>query len=361
MNDFRLPDWIRHDRPNADLDADILEDFLAAEGETVAADVSRIIGEAMRSDRCNTERAYLSDQRRYVAAAAAAGEDPLRPSRPFWAKYITDYFATHKATTTHRHTYGIARLFFDRGLRSPIRTFFHRRLLRSLRRTREDETKRAPPLCGPDVPALLESYDCQSLRALRDYVICVIGCTRGFRSATIIGLLIEDIIFDDRGVLFALRNEKTARGSRPLPTGTPHSPDHRHCVPCSVRRLVELLAELGFDEGPLFRSINRWNQVSTTALVPKSITAILRNGLARVMGAKAAGYTGHSFRHGAVATARRKGWTDEEIMLVTMHRTKTGLEPYLMNVDPWYQSPERNILDGSFPEPPRPGQGWLHV
>ncbi len=39
----------------------------------------------------NTERAYKNDQRRYIAAAEAAGIDPLMPTFEFWTAYFEMY------------------------------------------------------------------------------------------------------------------------------------------------------------------------------------------------------------------------------------------------------------------------------
>jgi len=39
----------------------------------------------------NTERAYKTDQRRYIAAAGAAGIDPLIPTLEFWTAYFEMY------------------------------------------------------------------------------------------------------------------------------------------------------------------------------------------------------------------------------------------------------------------------------
>jgi hypothetical protein len=208
---------------------------------------------------------------------------------------------------------------------------------------------------------LLRSYNQRTVQGLRDRTLCIVGLTRGFRSATIVGIQIEDITFEPRGVVTGLRHEKTARNAQIISTGTPHTQTHEFCMPCSVKQLVDALAALGIIEGPLFRSIDRWQRIRAVGLAPKSVTVILRCGLQRAGVEDPDTYSSHSFRHGLVFAGRHKGWTDEEIMLVTMHRTLQGLEPYKQGLGPWHRSPERCILDGGWPAPAAPGQGWKHA
>ncbi len=112
-------------------------------------------------------------------------------------------------------------------------------------------------------------------------------------------------------------------------------------------------------EGPFFRAIDRWGNVSDHPMTPKSITYILRTNLARAGNPEAGSYSSHSFRHGVVTTAARKHWPLEEIMLITLHRSRRSLLEYVQCIDPWYDSLTRSVLDEEA-EADDDERGWIH-
>lgn len=367
MAGFYKPKWIPSDQFALEQRKNAFRKYLqSAQGADLAEDSSEILSAGLlklaqnRQGRHNTEIAYLSDVRHYVAAAMRASEDPLDPSPEFWIAYFTDYAQGRKTTTLYRHAYGVGSLFFRTNLASPTRTYTHERLLQQLARAKSCDIQRARPLYGDDVVALIRSYDQDHPRDLRNVAIVTIGSTRGLRGATIVHLLIEDSTFDERGLVLGLRNEKTARNSEIIYTGTPHTRTHEFCMPCTLRLLKDHLHEAGINRGPFFRYLDRWGHYSTAPLMPKSVTKILRKGLRRAGISEPDSYSSHSFRHGVAVSAWLKGWTLEDIMLVTMHRTRAGLEPYLSSLDPWHRTPALTVLDGTLPAQPVADQGWHH-
>jgi hypothetical protein len=172
---------------------------------------------------------------------------------------------------------------------------------------------------------------------------------------------LEHTTFEEGGVRLTLYNEKTARSSRPSYPAIPHTRSHRFCMPCTLQTLVDALNARGIMVGPLFPRIDRWGNVHARPMAPKSITNILRSGLKRAGLVDADTYSSHSFRHGVVVTAQRKGWTDKNIMLITMHRSRAGLEPYFAGLDVWERSPKSTVLEDDYPSDVTSGQGWRHV
>ena len=316
----RFPEWIADDSELRQRNTSVLQTFFkSSEGAAIAdlaadylgADAFGQVGSGF--NRPNTELAYGCDQRPYIAAAIAAGVEPLAPNIAFWTAYFTAYAASHSVASLYRHSYGIANLFFRYNLPSPTRTHTHSRLLRHLAKGIKRKTRRAKALYGADGIKLLDTFGSRSLCDRRDKTICVIGLTRGFRSATITGLALEDITFEERGAILSLRHEKTSRNEDPIVTATPHSKGHKHCMVCTMKRFVDDLASLGVREGPLFRQVDRWGNLHARALVPKSVTAFLRRGLTRAGIGSPHLYASHSFRHGVVSAARRKGWSRKKL------------------------------------------------
>ncbi len=259
--------------------------------------------------------------------------------------------------TVERHAAGIANLFAQHGLASPTRTFEHKKLIDRLRRLEQRPTKKARPLLGVALDDLLLSYDTSTLRGARDAAIAALGGNRGPRSATIVSIRIEHVSFPDRGVKIGLRDQKTSRSRDLEYMAEPHRRNHFACTPCAMQHYFSLLGSLS--EGPFFRAIDRWGNVSNRPMTPKSISYILRKNLARAGNPEADSYSSHSFRHGVVTTAARKHWPIEEMMLVTMHRSKRSLLEYVQCIDPWYDAPARSVLDEKLTEDDAE-RGWIH-
>jgi site-specific recombinase XerD len=368
-------DWPSYDRFDIDQRRLLLSSFLRSpEAQDIAADIERFFpanaiaaADLLRPHRHNTDRAYQADQRAYVEACAKANVDPLAPSPEFWVAYFTQLATSPSRRGIRRRyrslvrvAYGIANLFRVHGLPSPVRTRYHRSWMRQLARYDDRATKKARPLYGSEAERLVRSYDRGTIRGLRDCSISVIGSTRGFRSATIVGIQVENVTFEQRGVVFGLRDEKASLTRELDFTGTPHTHDHRACVPCILRDHVEVLRALGIDSGPLFRPIDRWGHMGASGLSTKSVTTLLREGLERAGIENAAAYSSHSYRHGVVKTAVKRRLSLEEIMSLTLHRSVRGLRAYIEDIDPWYNAPRKLPMDSVIVESDDHTRGWRH-
>ncbi len=145
-------------------------------------------------------------------------------------------------------------------------------------------TRKAKPLESGDARRLILSCNRTDLRSQWDRALWVIPRSRGFRSATVVNIRIEHIRFEQRGIVIGLRNEKTSMSRELFFTGTPHTINHHTCMPCIVKEYVDFLRGLGVENGPPFRSIDRWGQMAEAALTTQSVTALLRPALAKAGG-----------------------------------------------------------------------------
>jgi len=227
----------------------------------------------------------------------------------------------------------------------------------------ERSTKKAPPLYGDEARKIIESYDCSTLRSLEHCTLHTVLANRGFRSATIRGIQIENTSIEQQGVVLGLRGEKNIKSGELLFTATKHTKHHRACMPCAIDKLKRHLGEMGIDSGPLFRGIDRWDNLGATGLSTKSITEIIRSGAKQAGIANPELFSSHSYRHGVVLTGVINKWSLEDIMLVTLHRSRRGLQAYIEAIDPWYTHGRRMAMDARS-KPRRsedPSRGWQHV
>lgn len=361
-------------RPSASSVADRrarLKEFMLSEpAQSVREMSSELAGlvdlalEQADEDRPNTERAYAGDQRHYIAATESAKLDFLMPTREFWRSYFTQLASEPQAEgrpcrrhrTVLRHAAGIAALFRQYGLTSPTRTSEHKRLMRKLARFDHRATHKAKPLSRPVITKLL-SHETETLRGARDAAIETLGSNRGFRGASITSIRLEHLTFKPKGVLIGWRHQKTDSTYELYWVGVRHQKKHVNCAPCALHHYVQ---KLNLPRGPAFRKIDRWDHVGERALSPKSVSYLLRHNLRRAGVPHYEHYTSHSYRHWVVKEGIRQGWSDEEIMHTTLHRSRAGLRAYIEQIDPWQRVPSDSLLDKQTAESTDPDRGWRH-
>ncbi len=362
--------WIAIARADATQNKLVLAQYLTSLDEDEdAQELKKSLGLRRRPshDRDNTERAYRSDQRVYVFACHKANVDPLQPPREFWVDYWKRLGGEplkkeqpRRAGTVYRASYAIQCLFMEYGLPSPTRTLIHRQTLRTIARADARSPRKARPLTAHHALQLLEANNGETIRDYRNSGIYGFGINKGFRGATIVHLRLADLIFDERGVKIGIRDDKTNKTGETVFTVAAHSRDHIACLPCILKRYINALEALGITDGPLFRPIDRWGHMEVQHLTTRSVTALLRKGLAKANVPEPNSYSSHSYRHGVIETAIKSGWSIDELMLLTMHRSRRGIAPYINAIDPWYFAPRQLDLTTIRPAP-RTGAGWEHV
>lgn len=323
------------------------------------------LAETLEPSRHNSARAYRFDQNEYAATLVGLGDDPEHPAWAKWAPFFRGLAARENRNgqklsprTLIRKSFSIAKWFFVRNLPMPTRTPEHRQLLSELCRTNAREIKQAKPVDLTVLSSIIASRSSRSLTTLRDNGIHATEATRGLRASTLVGILIENIQFEDRGVVIGLVDEKTATTGELQWIATPHSKDHGLCMPCNLNAYVGALRTIGIHKGPLFRRIDRWGHIGAKALSTRGITYILHKDLARAGVVDAMSYSSHSYRHAVVQNRLKSGLSLSDVMVVTLHRSKRGIKPYA-KYDPWSEAPPRLVVDWneSFKDSMR---GWRH-
>jgi integrase len=94
---------------------------------------------------------------------------------------------------------------------------------------------------------------------------------------------------------------------------------------CPVRTLGAWLDAAEITEGPIFRPVNRHDQVQPGRLTDQSVALVVKRAGERA-GLDPSRLAGHSLRRGFATTAARRGVSDRTIMRHTWHRSRTILE-----------------------------------
>ena len=105
---------------------------------------------------------------------------------------------------------------------------------------------------------------------------------------------------------------------------------------CPVRTLQDWLELAGIGEGPVFRPINRHEQLDERRLTDHAVADILKR-VAKRAGMKTQLLSGHSLRAGFVTSAKQNGADDAAIMDQTGHKSLAMVHRYHRRPRKWHR------------------------
>jgi integrase len=99
----------------------------------------------------------------------------------------------------------------------------------------------------------------------------------------------------------------------------------------------------GLTEGPVFRAVDRWGNVSDTALHINSLVPLLRSLFEAAGIAFAEQYSGHSLRRGFATWATSNGWNLKTLMEYIGWRDVQSAMRYVESADPFERMRQNSI------------------
>ncbi len=183
-------------------------------------------------------------------------------------------------------------------------------------------------LSTPQLRQLLAALP-DTLAARRDRALLLLGFAGAFRRDELVALRVEDVEWTDDGLRPHLRSSKTDQVGAGREVGIVRG---QHPQTCPVRALRAWLDAAGIDAGPLFRPVNRHDQIAPAQLTPSAVARVAQRA-ARRAGLDPARYAGHSLRAGHATEARGRKAPREAIKAQTGHRGDRTLDRYLRRAD----------------------------
>lgn len=278
-----------------------------------------------------TRAAYADQWQRFCQWCTEHDETSLPADPAMLAGYLTarsesgwkvSSLGQALAAITHEHV--------KAGLSSPRDDAEFREMWRGLRRSLVARPDQKAPISTDWLREMLEVLP-DGIRGVRDRAILTIGFAGGFRRSELAALTLGDVQFHPQGVELLVRKSKTdqvghgqvkviAYGQNP---GT-----------CPVRALEDWLELAGLTEGPVFRPIDRHDNIRPRALTAHSIARIVKES-ARKAGLEPSRFSGHSLRAGFVTTATLGGAPEAAVMDQTGHRSVEMVRRYTRRLDAW--------------------------
>jgi site-specific recombinase XerD len=284
----------------------------------LADSTSRYVESGLRG-AANTVRAYAGDWKRFVAWCSLHHLDSLPASVEALAGFLTELAdAGKKVATIQRHVAAIAKAQELAGLDSLSADKKIKVLLKGIAREKKTRIKQAPAFSLASFKNIIRSIDVSTPTGLRNRALLLLGFTGAFRRSELEALNIEDLAFDEEGLIISLTQSKTNQLGQAEEKAIFYSPDSQFCP---IRSLQAWLRVLGRTEGCVFVSLRKNQQVTTRRLTTKYINLIAKQYLGD-------GYTAHSLRASFVTVSKLNGADDSKVMNQTKHKTSAMIRRY---------------------------------
>lgn len=236
-------------------------------------------------------------------------------------RYLVDYAGTLTISTLKQRLAALAQWHVSQGFPDPTKTPVVKQVLKGIRALHPSQAKQAAPLQLQHLEQATQWLNQEAeraqhdsdlaglLRSRRNTALLLIGFWRGFRSDELCRLQVEHIQAE-AGAGMALFLPRT-KGDRDFLGTTYHAPALKRL--CPVQAYLDWISVAGFTQGPVFRRLDRWGNLSDTGLYPGSLIAVLRQIL-QCAGISAELYTSHSLRRGFASWATANGWDIKALM-----------------------------------------------
>jgi integrase len=274
-----------------------------------------------------TVKAYRSDWRDFEAWCHHNRLTPLPATPETVALYIADRAGTLKSGTINRRLTSISVAHRAAGFSDTPASTRHMvvgETLKGIRRTIGTVQKGKDPLLTEDIRRIVRACP-DTLLGFRDRSLALVGFAGGFRRSELARIEFHELTFGKRGVIVYLPTSKTDQEGAGRKVGLPFG---TYLETCPVRALQQWLEAAEIVDGPVFRSVNRHQQVSKRGLYRDSIGLLLKRAAARA-GMDTKPLAGHSLRAGHVTQAAMNGVSEFVIMKQTGHRSVATLQRYV--------------------------------
>lgn len=283
----------------------------------------------------STVRAYRSAWRMFTTWCSSIGMNPLPAVPEVVALYITHRADIGmKVSTIESDIAAIAAAHKAVKLDSPTSSPVVKTVMKGIRRTVGTAPAAKSPVLMSELRRMVMTLPDDN-RGTRDHAVLVVGFAGAFRRSELANLNLSDITITNEGIRVVLRRSKTDQEGRGRVVGLPFG---SHPATCPVRVLSRWIAIAEIETGPLFRSIDRADNITDKPMSSKAVARAVKRA-AKLAGMDPTTVSGHSLRSGFCTSAARAGATERCIARQTGHRSMAVLRGYIRDGTIWSDNP----------------------
>jgi site-specific recombinase XerD len=277
----------------------------------------------------NTVRAYKSDFNDFSLFCVKNGLKPL-PSEP----KIVSLYLTHLSTKDVKMS-TLKRRLVSIGVIHRLKGYYldtkHPSIIENImgiKRRKGSIQKGKKPLLINNLKQLInviDEYNNQEIKKLRDRSIILIGFAGGFRRAELVSLDYDDLDFVTEGLKINIKRSKTDQFGEGSTKALPYLDNSNYCPVLSLKNWIKLT---NINSGPLFRRFTKGSRLTINRLTDQSVALLIKKYL-NLAGIENKDYSGHSLRSGFATSAAESGVEERSIMAMTGHKSTEMVRRYI--------------------------------
>lgn len=296
--------------------------------------------------RENTERSYEAALRHFEVHWGGL----LPASSDTIARYLADNAEALSINTLQQRLAALANWHQAHGFPDPTKAQVVRKVLKGIRTLHPAQEKQARPLQLEQIGQLVHWLDgaiaaaqvaerqADTLRHTRDRALLLLGFWRGFRGDELARLQVQHVdAVAGKGINCFLPQSKGDREALGKTFKAPALQEY-----CPVDAYLAWIALASLTEGPVFRAVDRWGNVSDSGLHINSLVPLLRSLFDAAGIEFAEQYSGHSLRRGFATWATSNGWDVKTLMEYVGWRDVQSAMRYIESSDPFAAMRQRS-------------------
>ena len=277
----------------------------------------------------NTVRAYKSDFNDFGLFCAKNGFKSLPTEPKIISLYLT-YLSTKniKMSTLKRRLVSISVIHRLKGHYIDTK---HPSIIENImgikRRKGSIQRGKKPILINnlKTIINVIDEYNKEEIKRLRDRSIILIGFSGGFRRNEIVSIDYDDLDFVQEGLKLNVRRSKTDQFGEGFVKALPYFNNQLYCPVVSLKDWLNISK---IASGPVFRRFNKGSSLSEKRLTDQSVALLIKEYL-NLAGIDSKNYSGHSLRSGFATSAAESGAEERNIMAMTGHKSTEMVRRYI--------------------------------
>ena len=277
----------------------------------------------------NTVRAYQSDFNDFGLFCAKNGFKSLPTEPKIISLYLT-YLSTKniKMSTLKRRLVSISVIHRLKGHYIDTK---HPSIIENImgikRRKGSIQRGKKPILINnlKTIINVIDEYNKEEIKRLRDRSIILIGFSGGFRRNEIVSIDYDDLDFVQEGLKMNVRRSKTDQFGEGFVKALPYFNNQLYCPVVSLKDWLNISK---IASGPVFRRFNKGSSLSEKRLTDQSVALLIKEYL-NLAGIDSKNYSGHSLRSGFATSAAESGAEERNIMAMTGHKSTEMVRRYI--------------------------------
>ena len=277
----------------------------------------------------NTVRAYKSDFNDFGLFCAQNGFKSL-PSEPKIVSLYLTHLSTRdiKMSTLKRRLVSIGVIHKLKGHYLDTKHPIIIENIMGIKRRKGSFQKGKKPLLINNLKLIInviDEYNEEDIKKLRDRSIILMGFCGGFRRNEIVSIDYDDLDFVTEGLKIKLKRSKTDQFGEGSVKGLPYFDNSVYCPVLSLKNWIEIS---NINSGPLFRRFSKGSKLSNNRLTDQTVAILIKKYL-QLAGIDNRNYSGHSLRSGFATSVAESGAEERSIMAMTGHKSTEMVRRYI--------------------------------